>query len=251
MAQYYAERRPTLRRTSRFAIALDPEDTAFICPSIAEFGWYELATTELLEELVRPGATVVDVGSNVGWFTMLAASLVGPKGRVLAFEPESRSRRLLEQSVRLNQFANVTIYPCAVSDREGEALLHHAPGPNRGAHSIPRDFGHGGEIVQTRRLDEVLAEEGIGEVNFLKVDVEGGEPAVLRGTREALDSGRIQYMSLEWNPEAWAGRRAEGMAALGSFAAFPYDGQLPFRELRRCVPAQIDEPGCLFLERYA
>lgn len=75
-----------------------------MCPQITS-GWYEPAVTELSRHLVKEGMTVIDVGANAGWYTLLAAKRVGKAGRVTSFEPEPTNFSPLNGSVELNQFS--------------------------------------------------------------------------------------------------------------------------------------------------
>jgi precorrin-6B methylase 2 len=80
---------------------------------------YEPMTTLAFHTLVQPGDRVVDVGAHVGYFTLLAARLCGPNGRVFAFEPHPDNFRLLERNIRENGAENVTAVRKAVADRAG------------------------------------------------------------------------------------------------------------------------------------
>lgn len=232
-----------------FRILLDREDAAFVSPSIDLFGWHEIATTMIFDQLLRPGSTVVDVGAGIGWFTLLAARRVGPSGRVVALEPEPASRDLLRRSVELNGFGNVHALGCAAWSDLGRAELHLNDGPNRGAHSMKRQFGGPTIVVPTARLDDVLDAAGIGGVDLLKVDTEGAEPEVLEGAREALDARRIAAVVLEWNPEAWVADSGLMKRLLREFRAYRYDGNVPFRRLERCSDLRRVPRGCLLLLR--
>src|SRR5882724_8143015 len=84
---------------------------------------------EYLRSLLFPGATFVDVGANLGIYTLVASRIVGHSGRVIAFEPSSQSFSLLKANITLNGFTNVQVYPAAVSDKTGKAFLYHGPDP--------------------------------------------------------------------------------------------------------------------------
>jgi hypothetical protein len=103
--------------------AVDP----FITPPLVEHGVYEADEAALLSEWLRHGQTFVDVGAHVGYFTCLAARLVGPRGLVLAFEPQPRNYELLLANVWRNGLTNVVVFPWAVSDSSGFATLHLRP----------------------------------------------------------------------------------------------------------------------------
>jgi FkbM family methyltransferase len=136
--------------------------------------WENPVIRELAESL-RPGDVFFDVGAHVGAFTLLASRMVGPSGRVVAFEPDPGPRALLERNVVANQAANVTIAPVAVGDRAG-TVRFAASGD-----SIGRVTRSGGVEVRQVTLDGYCAQQGINPT-VMKVDIEGGEAAALRGS---------------------------------------------------------------------
>lgn len=106
------------KRIFGFQIYLNVDDMSPISSSIATLGWFSLARTELLRKVLKPGMTFVDVGANIGYYTLLAERIIGPSGTVIAFEPEPKNFALLSKTVSLNNLPNVRIYQQAVSDRD-------------------------------------------------------------------------------------------------------------------------------------
>ena len=142
-----------------------------------------------LGELVRPGATFVDAGASVGLYTVVAASLVGPSGSVLAFEPAKESYAVLCKNVELNGFRNVVTFQKALADGTGTAKLYHFSGaPNYSLGEPPTPAAS--EAVETTTLDEVMRHRQVGELACIKLDVEGAESLVLRGAAETLQRFR-------------------------------------------------------------
>jgi FkbM family methyltransferase len=131
----------------------------------------------LVSRLLAPGMRVADVGANIGYYMLLAASRVGSTGRVACFEPEPDNLVELERNVRVNHLENVEVFPVAVGAEDGTASLN--PGMNG---TVAAD---GVISVPLRRLDSVL-----DRIDFLKVDVEGYEGHVLAGARELLATHR-------------------------------------------------------------
>jgi len=141
-------------------------------------GSYEAAKQRKAVELVRPGMVCWDVGANVGFYTLLFAELVGPQGKVFAFEPLGRNVDLLRRHVEINGYRNVRIFPCALADFDGEVSFD--PGPNP---SIGRIAPSGPLRVPCARADTLLATGEVEAPDVIKIDVEGAEAAVLRGAR--------------------------------------------------------------------
>lgn len=179
-------------------------------------GHYEPQETALVKSLLKAGMTFVDVGANWGYFTLLAASLVGPAGRVVSFEPHPTLYRLLEQNIERNRFAWVTPLRVAAAGEEGEMnLAGYTEGDsNRGVSRLTRGVEPRGPNyhVKTGRLETLLDAAGVGEVDLLKVDIEGGEGDVLPTLRDGLARARYKHILLELHPQALA---AQGINAPG------------------------------------
>jgi FkbM family methyltransferase len=148
--------------------------------------WYDLHTQLLVRDLLGAGDTVVDVGANRGSFTLVAASLVGPSGKVICFEPNPNCIRLLEQGIEANDLSNIIIHPIGLGDREARLCLS-VPFVNSGEGTFgrfayPSDAGYRIE-AQVRKGDDLLANE---HVRFIKIDVEGFECRVLEGLRKTI-----------------------------------------------------------------
>ena len=157
-------------------------------------------------EAVSPGGVALDVGANVGAYTLLLGRWVGPEGRVYAFEPSPGAFEGLRRHLALNALEGVvTPVRAAVSDAVGSAVLEGSgfSGSNRllPGGAIPVD---GGLSVATTTLDEFCAERGIVP-SFIKVDVEGAELAALRGARETIRAaGPRLALFVEMHPAVWA-----------------------------------------------
>ena len=144
---------------------------------------YEPATTHLFREFLTPGMVVVDIGANVGYFSLLAADLVGPAGTVYAVEPEPQNNAILRKNVHLNSYSNVRVIEKAVSNRTGPVQLFLSALDN-GSHSISDAAARGvaGDVqVAATTLDDLLEDEGWPKVDLVKIDVEGAEMLVLEG----------------------------------------------------------------------
>ena len=138
-----------------------------------------------LRSLLRPGDTFVDVGAGVGFFTVLAARLVGPAGRVIAFEPAPDGAATIRLNAALNGFDHVEVVAAALSDRDGDALLAGAGEPTATLEVAPGADARG-RRVPIATLDSFLADRDDVAPAVVKVDVEGHESAVLRGMRSTL-----------------------------------------------------------------
>ena len=239
--EIYAKNPVRMKRTHGFEICLNPEDRG-ISPSIGVLGWYELRTTELFIEILRKGDTVVDVGANVGFFTLLAASIVGQRGTVLSFEPEPTSFSLLSESIRRNNFSNVILLQKCVSEVDGERTLHLSGTSHKGLHSIVHDSGGTSLTVPSTRLDTETLSLGIDHIDLLKIDAEGAEPEILTGAMHLLSENRVRSIILEWeHPEAWLRHKQLVGNLLSSYDAYQVSRSLPFlpvRKLRESIPLE-------------
>ena len=146
---------------------------------IVSSGWEDM-TTQMYKDVIREGDVVLDLGANIGYYTLLAARLAGPKGRVYAFEPEPLNYSLLLKNVELNGYANVVAMQQAVSDKLG-TVKFFLDRENTGAHTMYQHEGTKGYIeVETVTMDDFFRDKG-RRVDVIKMDIEGAEMAALAG----------------------------------------------------------------------
>ncbi len=167
------------------------------------YGLYELDTTRLVLRYLRLGDHFVDVGANIGYFTLIAASRVGSNGRVDAFEPEPANHQRLVDHLQANGLADrVNVHHLAASDQKGQAQIHTYEGDphfNHGCASLfehPWDNPHS-TPVPTDRLDAVLAGT---TPRMIKMDVEGAEAGVVAGMTGLLTGPAPPMILGEHNP---------------------------------------------------
>jgi FkbM family methyltransferase len=155
------------------------------------YNGFEEREMRLVEQIVCPGMTVVDIGAHHGLYTLLASKLVGRKGRVLAFEPSPRECRRLVRHIAVNGCRNVSLEECALADVTAEWDLFVVENFRDWGNSLrPPAVEEGTRTVRVpvRRLDDVLAERGIESVDFIKLDAEGAELSILRGAQKLLQT---------------------------------------------------------------
>ncbi len=159
-------------------------------------GCYEFTKQRLFARTIRPGQVVYDIGANVGFYTLLASVLVGPTGKVLAFEPLPRNVDYLRAHLKLNHCHNTTLVTAAVSDVMGTARFDGS-GDNSMAHLA----SDGALTVETVTLDHVVLTQGEPPPQVLKIDVEGAEVAVLQGGRRTIETYRPTIFLALHGPE--------------------------------------------------
>jgi FkbM family methyltransferase len=153
------------------------------------FGLWEPNLTAFLERRLSPGDLFVDVGANIGYFSLLAAKLVGPTGKVLAIEASPIIFEKLANNIKQNKLNNIVAHNLAVSDSNGIARVYMAPEGNIGETTILETKGHTFESeIPCRRLDEILSSEDLQRTKVIKIDVEGAEWSVISGMPQVLDS---------------------------------------------------------------
>jgi len=186
------------RVLNSFRMYVDTRDT-MITPQLITTGMWEPALTRLTAQKLKAGMTVVDVGANVGYFTLLAAAVTGPQGRVVAFEPEPRNAEILERNLELNGiWERVRVHRHAVLNERKKLDLHRNP-RNQGAHTLfvadPARSPFPRIPVETVALDDVIETP----VDFMKIDAEGSEPLIFRGMKRLLDRSPKLQILMEFN----------------------------------------------------
>ena len=181
--------------------------------------FHEPLQTQLFKRVVKEGQTVVDIGAHIGYYTLLAAKLVGRRGRVLAFEPDLENYKKLLQNVKLNEYKHVYPVKKAISDIVGTAKLWLHPSSSSN-HSL---FGFGERTkyinVSVTTLDEFFKRKGYGPVDVVKIDVEGAELSVLLGMEKIIEHNQELKLFVEFdsqrmrlcgqNPKRFVGKLVE------------------------------------------
>lgn len=168
---------------------------------------WEQRQTRLFESLLGPGMVFVDVGAHIGYYTLLGAHRVGPRGRVYAFEPAPANFRALKWNIRQNGISNVIAEPLAVAGRSGRAQFTVSE-TDSASHSLAGSLASGQKMeVETTSLDEYFAGNEV-PVDVVKLDAEGAEPEILEGMQQLLARNPAVVLFVEIYPRA--------MEALGS-----------------------------------
>lgn len=156
---------------------------------------YERHMVAFFERLLRPGMTMIDIGANIGLFSLLGAKLVGESGRVYSIEPRGENARLLLYSATINNFRNINLLPVAVGDSVGYTIYQTHIGANGALMTKPReDADYNGQailhptsqIVPMARLDTLVS----GPIDVIKLDIEGAEGMALRGAGDLIRTHR-------------------------------------------------------------
>jgi FkbM family methyltransferase len=152
-------------------------------------GAYEPAETQFLSLILREGMVVVDIGANIGYFTTLAAKCVGRGGKVIAVEPDPYNFRLLLRNIRNNRLNNVLPFELALGSSPHEARLFRSA-ENYGDHRLygEDERQRDSVYVPVDTLDNLLAQQGIGKVDVIKMDVQGYEHLIMEGMTRTLQA---------------------------------------------------------------
>jgi FkbM family methyltransferase len=217
---------PRFRRVSLdgFKIYVDVEDTA-VGAGILSTKTYEPILSNRLRTLLRPGFTFLDLGANIGYYTLLAASLVGVEGRVLAFEPNLDNCALLTLSIKDNGFTNIQLHPLAVAEREQNFKLYphktkslsHVVDLSQPITNITEEP----RLIRAVALDDFLAD--LPRLDVIKSDIDGNDPRALEGMQKLLARHRPVIIT-EFEPTLIASvTRRTPVSFLRQFADADYD----------------------------
>ena len=163
------------------------------------FNRVERDVVQVARTLVREGDVVLDVGANMGLTARAFCRLVGPNGKVFAFEPDPMTAELLRHNTR--RFPQCVVMTAAVSDQPGQATFHVHPTSTAGSSLVALKNDHRKITVPCMSLDQVIDENKLTRVALVKIDVEGAEALVLKGFRQTLPRSRGLPLIVEFSPE--------------------------------------------------
>ena len=159
-------------------------------------GEYALARVSEIREAVKEGDTVIDIGANIGYFTVLLADLVGPKGKVYAFEPDPRNFHLLKRTIERNGWTHVIAEQKAVSNKAGEFLLYQTRAGT--ANTLTQSEHISTVKVHVVTLDDFLSDEH--HIDFVKMDTDGSEPLAIQGMSQLIRRSPALRVLAEYQP---------------------------------------------------
>jgi len=165
-------------------------------------GEIDPAITALIKKNVHKGMTVFDLGANFGWFSLIFSKLVGSSGHVYTFEADPTLIKTINENVKLNKLDNVTVIPKAISNKSGISefsLDETYDTRNQLDAKSPK-----GKVIkiETISLDEFCNENGIKQVDFIKMDIEGSEPKAIKGMKKIILSNPNLKIVTEFNQYA-------------------------------------------------
>ncbi len=203
---------------------------------------HEQETTAQFQRFVKPGMVVLDIGAHVGYYTRLSAELVGKTGRVVAVEPHPRTFEVLQRNTK--NLRNVTLVQTAVAEEESTAELYDylmmsasgslhydetlletqraGVGSSDVAPRIKEEFPVEKFTVRTVRIDDLLREQGIQQIDFVKMDIEGAEISALRGMRNTIERSTNLILVMEYNPQALQAFNLEPLEALNEIVSMGF-----------------------------
>ena len=161
---------------------------------------FESYETEIVLGMIKKDDVVMDLGANIGYYTLLIAQKIGPQGQIWAFEQEPRNFKLLKKNIAVNGYTNTTLSSYALSDHKGESTLYSNT-YNKGDNRIFPSRGFETMPIKLETLDSVLPTSMHGKVNFIKMDIQGAECLALRGMTSILDKSKNLKMAMEFWPQ--------------------------------------------------
>ncbi|HAI11622.1 MAG TPA: hypothetical protein DCM28_07945 [Phycisphaerales bacterium] len=198
-------------------------------------------TLQLLKGILKPGDRFIDAGANVGLFTLAGAGLVGPSGKVWAFEPQPGALEFLTKNVELNALNQVEVVPHGVWHEDGQATLHLFEGDeidlpsltgNKPGRAVTKEV-----TIRTVKMDDVVTEP----VKAIKMDVEGAELSALKGSERLLFGDKPPHLFLELNEEMATGFGYKTIDILDFILKKRPDYQIFQLKTRRVIPSSYDK----------
>lgn len=163
-------------------------------------GMLEKREMDLVKKTVKKGWTVLDIGANIGYYSLLLSKLVGKSGKVIAFEPDKNNVNILRKNIKFNNIKNVKVVPAAVSDYTGAGSLFISDS-HSGDHRIYRSLDEKRKTKKIKTIDLDSYFKSKEKINFIKIDVQGAEELVFKGMKRLLERNKTTIILLEFWPE--------------------------------------------------
>jgi len=187
------------RLLGNFYMLLNP--TEHIQQQLFWYGYYEKELGDLLKKIVRPDDVVIDIGANIGYFSLLVANNI-PSVNVISFEPVKDLFQSMNENISLNDFKNISTINAAVGEINEEKELYISAFDNLGMSSFkqPENYSGKKERVKVVTIDNWFKTSGLSKIDIIKLDIEGSELAALKGMKDILQKQKL-VLIVEVNPE--------------------------------------------------
>ncbi len=246
---YLGDHRALSTMLARYKFFTDTRDIGFATHLLTD-GYWEMWLTQFVAKTVTAGMLVLDVGANFGYYSVLMADLVGPDGKVIAFEPNPRAAQAAEASLSVNGFrTRSTVIQAAASATAGTVTFCVPRADPKNATMVPEGYTQTDAdifTVPTVTLDEVCRDQ---KVDFIKIDAEGGEYLIFQGMPMILRRDRPK-MILEFNAarDNAAPLLQLVLKAYGTLKYLGFDGNVHEVSPERVMSEHFGEDWLLFLE---
>lgn len=159
---------------------------------------FEYKTIQKMKELVKSDFIILDIGANIGMYSIFLSKLVGENGKVYAFEPDSQTASVLAENLSLNNCKNVEVFQIALSDINGRVSLEKSSEVGGDAFNfIKKEDNKSSNSIESNRLDDFIVKNNIGKIDFVKIDIEGAELLCLKGAESMLSSANKPIIVFE------------------------------------------------------
>jgi FkbM family methyltransferase len=162
-------------------------NTGFIDQQIIQNGEFEPMSTAVINRFVMPGDTVLDIGANIGYYTVMFSNLVGDAGKVVAFEPTNHYLETLHRNIEVNRLKNVEVLNIGLSNKICEMVIDIGPSSATLHSPIGFDKVLSKETIRLTTLTEYARKYRVDKIDFIKIDIDGHEPIFFEGAWPVLD----------------------------------------------------------------
>jgi len=227
------------------------DDKSIVPYLLLDNAWEKYKTDLFIKEVSR-GMIIVDVGANIGYYTLIAANLVGPEGAVYAFEPEPTNYDLLCKNIKVNGYTNITAINKAVSNKTGKAILYYEKerivNPSFSKSNVlsvgdaNKKRNVGALEVETVSMDEYFEKAliDLSNINVIKVDVEGAEGLMIDGSEMILMNDNLTLF-LEFWPEGLKKLGSDPLKLVQKLKKYGFKASLINEQKQKIEPIDIED----------
>jgi FkbM family methyltransferase len=158
----------------------------YIDKCIIETGFFEKDLTEVAKKLVKPGDCILDVGANIGYYSLIFSRLTGTTGKVICFEPTDFYGKVLRSNIEVNKYTNLEIVKVGLSNKEEEINIHIG-GSTASIHNPGNFLNESVENIHVTTLDNFIESHPLNKIDLIKLDVDGHEPIFFEGAWKTIE----------------------------------------------------------------